>query len=99
MPASPLLSDQLRQQLAPISIAPSDPRAEYRNWARSYASTPETAFQPTTEEECAAILRLAALEGRVVRAVGSGHSPSDLPCTTGFMIRTGRLNKLIEVRP
>lgn len=95
--ATSLSNVQLRQQLAPAIIPASDPRSSYRNWARSYASTPLTAFQPTTEEQCAAILRLAALEGRVVRAVGSGHSPSDLPCTSDFMIRMDKMNKLIEV--
>lgn len=89
---------QLRQQLAPAIIPASDPRATFHNWARSYESVPITAFQPTTEEQCAAILRLAALEGRVVRAVGSGHSPSDLPCTSDFMVRMDKLNRLIEVR-
>lgn len=87
----------LRTQLAPVTIPASTRQGSYRNWARSYASTPAAAFQPTSDDQCRAILQLAALEGRVVRAVGSGHSPSDLPCTTGFMLRTDRLNRLIEL--
>ena len=89
---------QLRQYLEPITIPKTDRLSTYRNWARSYACTPATAFRPTSEEQCVTILRLAALEGQTVRAVGSGHSPSDLPCTMGFMIRMDKLNRLIEVR-
>ena len=92
------LASQLRQQLALVTIPTTDRLFTYRNWARSYSSTPKSAFQPTSEEQCVSILQLAALEGQTVRAVGSGHSPSDLPCTKGFMIRMDKLNKLIEVR-
>jgi len=92
------LNLQLRQRLAPIAIPRTDPLFTFRNWARSYSSTPVAAFRPTSEEQCVAILQLAALGDRTVRAVGSGHSPSDLPCTKGFMIRMDKLNRLIEVR-
>ncbi|KAF8305564.1 L-gulonolactone/D-arabinono-1,4-lactone oxidase [Clavulina sp. PMI_390] len=90
-------SAHLRTLLEPCVIPSSSPRSHYRNWARTYAATPHTAFQPTSEDQCAAILKLAELEGRVVRAVGSGHSPSDLPCTSDFMVRMDRLDGLIEL--
>lgn len=88
----------LRTVLSSIIIPSDDERFRYRNWARSYTSTPSLAFSPSTEEECSQILTLAKLEGQTVRAVGSGHSPSDLPCTNGFMIRMDKLNKIIEAR-
>jgi FAD/FMN-containing dehydrogenase len=88
---------RLRTRLEPIIISHRNERSRYRNWARSYGSTPATAFEPTTEDQCTEILELARLEGRVVRAVGCGHSPNDLPCTTGFMIRMDKLDQLIEV--
>lgn len=87
----------LRASLSSIIIPQDDRRHTYRNWARSYTSTPATAFLPSTEEECAQILELARLEGQTVRAVGAGHSPSDLPCTQGFMIRMDKLDRIVDV--
>ncbi|KAH0833971.1 D-arabinono-1,4-lactone oxidase-domain-containing protein [Lanmaoa asiatica] len=43
------------------------------------------------------ILDRARRERKVVRAVGVGHSPSDLACTSGYMLRTTKLNRLLEV--
>ncbi|OBZ74341.1 L-gulonolactone oxidase [Grifola frondosa] len=58
---------------------------------------PLAVFEPENEEQCALILELARREGKTVRAAGIGHSPSDLACTTGFMLRTEKLCKIIEV--
>ncbi len=54
-------------------------------------------FEPQTEEQCEYILELARREGQTVRAAGVGHSPSDLACTSGYMLRTEKLDKIIEV--
>ncbi|KAF9508044.1 hypothetical protein BS47DRAFT_1488540 [Hydnum rufescens UP504] len=87
----------LRSRLAPITISPHHCGATFRNWGRSVLCTPFSVFQPTTEDECALVIQLARLEGHSVRPVAGGHSPSDLPCTTGFMIRMDKLDKLLEV--
>lgn len=47
--------------------------------------------------QCALILELARREGKTVRAVGVGHSPSDLACTNEYMLRTTKLDKVLEV--
>lgn len=44
------------------------------------------------------IVELARREGTSVRCAGAGHSPSDLACTQGYMIRTDKLDALVEVR-
>ena len=44
------------------------------------------------------IIELARREGKVVRAVGVGHSLSDLECTTGFMVRMIKFKRMLEVR-
>jgi L-gulonolactone oxidase len=51
-------------------------------------------FEPSDVDQCRLIFQLAHLEGRNVRIVGEGLSPSDLACTSDFMLRTSRLNKL-----
>src|SRR5258707_12816954 len=87
----------LRNRLAPITLPPSHPHSRFSNWGRTFACTPSSVFLPTAEQEIPLILELARLENQIVRAVASGHSPSDLPCTSGFMIRTEKLDKLIKV--
>jgi L-gulonolactone oxidase len=54
-------------------------------------------FEPDNVNDCQRILDLARHQRKVVRAVGVGHSPSDLACTSGYMLRTTKLNRLLEV--
>ncbi|KAH9856372.1 L-gulonolactone/D-arabinono-1,4-lactone oxidase [Lenzites betulinus] len=82
----------LYEQLAPVTR-----RATFTNWGLSYTCTPLAVFEPATEAQCALVLELARREGRTVRVAGVGHSPSDLACTTDFMLRTERLDRVIEV--
>jgi len=85
---------QLYDLLQPITV-PSQPK--FLNWSQTFACSPLAIFEPETEYQCELILELARREGKVVRAVGVGHSPSDLACTTGYMLRTTKLNRLLEV--
>jgi L-gulonolactone oxidase len=54
-------------------------------------------FEPETEYQCELILELARRQKKIVRAVGVGHSPSDLACTSDYMLRTEKLNRILEV--
>ncbi|ETW79727.1 hypothetical protein HETIRDRAFT_63784 [Heterobasidion irregulare TC 32-1] len=83
--------------LRPITVTPSSSEAVFQNWGRTFRCTPLAVFEPETEYQCELILELARREGQTVRAVGVGHSPSDLACTSGYMVRMGKLNNIIEV--
>ena len=48
-------------------------------------------------DQCALIFELAKREGKTVRLVGVGHSPSDLACTDEYMLRTTKLDKILAV--
>lgn len=85
---------QLYGLLQPITVSPN---AKFANWSRTFTCSPLAVFEPTTELHCELILELARREHKVVRAVGVGHSPSDLACTTGYMLRTTKLNRLLEI--
>jgi L-gulonolactone oxidase len=87
---------KLYQLLQPIAVTPS--KATFTNWGRSFSCAPLAIFEPETEYQCELIVELARRENRTVRAVGIGHSPSDLACTGGYMLRTFKLNKVLEVR-
>jgi L-gulonolactone oxidase len=88
---------QLYALLHPITVPNTSPNAKFANWSRTFTCSPLAIFEPTTELHCELILELARRERKVVRAVGVGHSPSDLACTTGYMLRTTKLDRLLEV--
>ena len=85
--------DNLYNLLEPIKCAPN-----FANWARTFRCTPLAVFEPESEFQVELVLELARREGRAVRAVGVGHSPSDLACTSQYMLRMTKLNRVLEVR-
>jgi len=93
---SSIPSQILYTLLTPITV-PSQ-RACFTNWGHTFYCTPLAIFEPENEFQCELVLELARREGKVVRAVGVGHSPSDLACTNGFMLRTTKMNRVLEVR-
>lgn len=90
------LSD-LYSLLQPITVPSDSSRARFSNWAQTFHCRPLAVFEPENEYQCELILELARRERKVVRAAGVGHSPSDLACTKEFMLRTERLNQVLEV--
>lgn len=90
---SSIPSQNLYQLLQPIT----SPTASFNNWGKSFFCTPLAVFEPENEFQCELILELARREGKSVKAAGVGHSPSDLACTNEYMLRTTKLNRLLEV--
>ncbi|KAJ7584840.1 D-arabinono-1,4-lactone oxidase-domain-containing protein [Mycena floridula] len=91
--------DQLYSLLEPITVPSDSTRARFSNWGQTFHCQPLKMFEPESEYQCELILELARREGKTVRAAGVGHSPSDLACTKEFMMRTERLNRVIEINP
>lgn len=85
----------LYEQLRPITLPAN--RSRFNNWGRAFYCTPLAIFEPESQYQCKLILELARREGKTVRAVGVGHSPSDLACTSGYMVRLTKMNRLIQV--
>lgn len=81
--------------LEPITV-PSN-KARFINWGRTFTCTPSAIFEPENEFQCELVLELARREGKTLRVAGVGHSPSDLACTDEFMLRTTKLNRILEV--
>ncbi|KAJ1993902.1 D-arabinono-1,4-lactone oxidase [Dimargaris cristalligena] len=69
----------------------------YRNWAQTFSCSPELYFEPQNEKEIVAIVQRAREHRKTVKVFGAGHSPSDLPCTDGYMLNLDRMNRLLEV--
>lgn len=88
---------QLWELLAPVTASPRSARASFTNWGLTYTCRPLCVFEPETEAQCELVLELARREGKKVRVAGVGHSPSDLACTSEYMLRTEKLDKVLEV--
>lgn len=84
---------------------PADPSLElqarrshhYATWARTFHSRPEVFVQPESVEEVQKIIALATKCRRRLVTVGAGHSPSDLTCTSSWMVDLSKLNRVLEV--
>lgn len=94
---SSLSTQSLNDVLDKITVPQSSPHATFTNWAKTYVCKPLAVFEPQTVYQCALIFERARREGKTVRAVGVGHSPSDLACTNEYMLRTTKLDKIFPV--
>lgn len=91
-----------------VRLAPTSRHAYMRNWAGVYHSDVPTndgafshmdrsVFMPHTIEQVVAIVELAKRRSIPVRAVGRLHSPSDLPFSLGWTIRTDELHGIVRI--
>jgi len=78
-------------------MSDSHAREEWSNCIGSQKAFPLNIFHPTTLEEVIAIVKRAESENRKVRAVGSGHSFSDIALTDDFLIDTHGLKKVLTL--
>lgn len=90
-------SADLQHALECVSIPTYSPRATFSNWAKTFRCRPTRVFAPTTSLQCRQILELGRREGARIHPVGVGHSPSDLACTNGWLVRMEGLTGLKSV--
>ncbi|MCJ1319519.1 D-arabinono-1,4-lactone oxidase [Xylographa vitiligo] len=69
----------------------------HHTWAGTFHSRPELYIQPETTEEIQKIISLARKCRRRIVTVGCGHSPSDLTCTSSWMVNLDKYNRIIKV--
>jgi L-gulono-1,4-lactone dehydrogenase len=79
-----------------VSVA-FEKRKRWRNHTGNQSVEPLRIYRPATLAELREIVRTAEADGATVRAVGSGHSWSDVALTTGYLVRTDRLSVPLEV--
>lgn len=72
-------------------------RRTWRNHTGNQGVDPLRIIEPTTLEELVEIVRDAERGGTTVRAVGSGHSWSDVALTRGFLLLPTGLAKPLEL--
>ncbi|MEV6105086.1 D-arabinono-1,4-lactone oxidase [Streptomyces sp. NPDC051940] len=72
-------------------------RSTWRNWAGNVSARPALSVSPSSAEEVAEAVRLAAGKGLPVKAVGTGHSFTPVAATDGLLIRPERLTGIREI--
>lgn len=86
-------------------VASLEPKVPFRatsghrhhTWAKTYWSRPELYIQPETLEEIQKLVTLARKSRRRVIVTGSGHSPSDLTCTSSWLVNLDGFNKVLNI--
>ena len=68
----------------------------WQNWAGDQRCAPARIARPTSEDELAQVVARAAARGLPVRAVGSGHSFTDIACTDGLLVDTSGMQRVID---
>jgi FAD/FMN-containing dehydrogenase len=75
----------------------TDKRHTWKNHTKNQVVQPLQYLTPQTLNDLVEIVGTAEAKGAMVRAIGSGHSFSDVVQTTDFLINTDQLNKPIEL--
>jgi D-arabinono-1,4-lactone oxidase len=69
----------------------------HHTWARTFHSLPELYIKPQSLDEIQKAITLARRCRRRITTVGCGHSPSDITCTSSWMINLDDFNKILSV--
>ncbi|KIW99846.1 uncharacterized protein Z518_10774 [Rhinocladiella mackenziei CBS 650.93] len=97
--ASINLDPKLQRELSRLDDSiPFNPRAHYlhHTWAQTFFSRPELFFQPSSVPELQKIVTLARRCRKRICVTGFGHSPSDLTCTSSWLINLDHLSEILE---
>ncbi|HET9121517.1 MAG TPA: D-arabinono-1,4-lactone oxidase [Solirubrobacterales bacterium] len=72
--------------------------AEWRNWAGDQSCVPTRIERPRDRGDLIEWVKRAGDRGLTVRAVGSGHSFTDVACTGGVLFELGGLDRVLDVQ-
>lgn len=79
------------------AVTRRSPATRWRNWGGNQRCAPEQVAEPTSLVELTQVVRSAGAAGLSVKAVGSGHSFTDIACTSGVQVRLGRYDRVLSV--
>lgn len=69
----------------------------WHNWGNNQICEPKEILYPSSLKEVQDLIKRVGKEKEKIRFLGSSHSWSDLICTSGYLINTDKLNKVIEI--
>lgn len=93
------LEPRLRRELSRLDDSiPFNPKTRYlhHTWAQTFFSRPEFYFQPWSIPELQKIVTAARRTRKRLCVTGFGHSPSDLTCTSSWLINLDNLAQILE---
>lgn len=71
--------------------------ATWQNWSGRVRATPERVVAPADAADVSAEVKTAVRDGLRVKAIGSGHSFSEIAVAEGVQLRLDRLDSLVDV--
>nr|POE73017.1 putative d-arabinono-1,4-lactone oxidase [Quercus suber] len=95
-----MMDSGLREEIAKTSPEipfRSSTSHTHHTWARTFRSRPELYIRPQSLEEIQKIVTLARRCRRRIVVVGCGHSPSDLTCTSSWMVNLDNYSGVLKV--
>ncbi|MCJ1308542.1 D-arabinono-1,4-lactone oxidase [Agyrium rufum] len=90
-------TEQEVKRVDPLVPFRAVPKHQHRTWAGTFFSRPELYIQPESTEEIQKIVALARKCRRRLVVVGCGHSPSDLTCTSSWMVNLDEYSSILSV--
>lgn len=69
----------------------------HHTWAKTFFSRPELYVRPQSITEIQQLVTLARRCHRRLVTVGSGHSPSDLTCTSSWLVNLDDFNRILHI--
>lgn len=70
---------------------------QHHTWARTFHSYPELYIQPQTTEELQKVVTLARRCRRRITVAGCAHSPSDLTCTSSWLVNLDHFQDILDI--
>jgi D-arabinono-1,4-lactone oxidase len=73
------------------------PNHTHHTWARTFSSIPELYIQPHNLAEVEKVIDVARACRRRIATAGCGHSPSNLTCTSSWLVNLDNFNRVLSV--
>jgi L-gulonolactone oxidase len=69
----------------------------WRNWAGNQRCAPSSVEHPASEAELSDLVKRAAADGRRVKAVGAGHSFTDIAVAPDTQVQLDRYDRILDI--
>lgn len=93
----PLVAAEVARQAGDGVPFRSKTHHTHATWARTFSSLPELYIQPETLPEVEKAVNIARACRRRIATTGCGHSPSNLTCTSSWLVNLDRFNRIHSV--
>lgn len=92
----PILQEELSTTDPTIPFRASGSH-HHHTWAKTFHSYPELYIQPQSAEEIQKVITLARRCRRRIAIAGCAHSPSDLTCTSSWLLNLDQFDKILDI--